>query len=215
MVEDWLVSPNSGAILVHGNGRRHDPISPTSAASAMLIHILSNTMSFITLYWFCGSHVNGPNGNASGMIRSFICQLLSNPHLRSHPNCPRNVKAEDLKTLLRLFTSIIQQLPERTIVICAVDAVSYYEGDLKGRDTCTSLQKIIKFIRTEPLILKLFVTSPTRTSSIHRKPSIAKHLTVVEIPQHINGGKVGFNHRAMVSSTERTAQRLSEGLKRG
>lgn len=212
-VEEWLVSPDSGALLVQAHCRRHDAISPASAASAMLVHILSSTMSFITLHWFCGLHISGPDSSASAMMRSFVCQLLSSPHLRSHPKCPRKLGEQDCRSHLKLFSNLIGQLPERTIIICAIDGVSYYEGVDQRKDICKSIRKIVNLIRTEPLVFKLFMTSPTRTSHVHQKPNIARHLTVVELPQHLGGGKQGFNHRAITNSTERTARRLSEGLK--
>ncbi|KAL9041378.1 MAG: hypothetical protein Q9214_004132 [Letrouitia sp. 1 TL-2023] len=212
-VEEWLVSPDSGALLVQAHCRRHDAISPASAASAMLVHILSSTMSFITLHWFCGLHISGPDSSASAMMQSFVCQLLSSPHLRSHPKCPRKLGEQDCRSLLKLFSNLIRQLPERTIVICAIDGVSYYEGVNQRRDICKSIRKIVNLTRTEPLVFKLFMTSPTRTSYVHQKPNIARHLTVVELPQHLGGGTQGFNHRAVTNSTERTARRLSERLK--
>lgn len=213
-VEEWLVSPDSGALLVQAHCRRHDAISPASAASAMLVHILSSTMSFVTLHWFCGLHISGPDSGASAMMRNFICQLLSNPHLRSHPKCPRQMGEQDCRSLLKLFSNLVRQLPERTIIICAIDGVSYYEGDNQRRDFYKSIRKIVNLIRTEPLVFKLFMTSPIRTSYVHQKPNIGRHLTVVELPEHLGGGKQGFNHRVVTNSTERTARRLSEGLKK-
>ncbi|KAI4169205.1 MAG: hypothetical protein LQ343_005867 [Gyalolechia ehrenbergii] len=47
---DWLLNPTHEGLLIHGNGRRHDAISPTSVACALLVHVFSKELYFPTLW---------------------------------------------------------------------------------------------------------------------------------------------------------------------
>ena len=213
-VGEWLIEPKSATLLVHANSRRHEAISSTSVACAMLIHILSDRLPIITLYWFCGSHIRGPDGNALGMMRSLICQLLDISSFAAEYNLdhPVDFDGQDLGELLVLFKRLVWQLRPGTAVFCIIDGISYYEGSQQSIATCTSIRKIVKLMEAESPILKLLITSPTRTSHIHHEPDLSRHLVLVEIPQHVNGPKQGLNHRMTVKSTERRVRRLSESL---
>lgn len=213
-MEEWMVEPQFGPLLVHANSRRHEPISPASVACAMLVHIFSNTkvdktLPFIPLYWFCGSHIRGPNHGSLSLMRSLICQLLvANPFEHSFKQI-KNFDGQDLRNLLNMFTNLLHQLPERIAVVCIIDGISYYEDSHLRDDTIKIIRKLVKLSKAEAPIFKLLISSPTRTSHIHGEPGIGKYIRVVEIPQHVTGAKQGFNHRAMVMETEQKARKLS------
>jgi len=209
-----MVEPHFGPLLVHANSRRHDPISPASVACAMLVHIFSNITSdkaapFITLYWFCGSHIRSPSDGSLSLMRSLICQLLVAGPFEYGFEQPKEFDGRALGHLLDIFTELLRQLPKRTAVVCIIDSISYYEDSHLREDTTKSIRRLVKLSRAETPRFKLLITSPTRTSHIHREPAIAKYIKLVEIPQHVNGAKQGFNHRAMVMETEQKARRLS------
>lgn len=214
VVEEWMVEPHFGPLLVHANSRRHEPLSPASVACAMLVHIFSNTKSdkvapFITLYWFCGSHIRGPNDGSLSLMQSLICQLLAAGPFEHGFKRTKHFDGQDLGSLLDLFTKLLCQLPERTAVVCIIDGISYYEDSHLREDTTKSIQELVELSNAKTPIFKLLITSPTRTSHIYREPGIAECIKVVEIPRHVNGAKQGFNHRAMVMETEQKARRLS------
>ncbi|KAK3175058.1 hypothetical protein OEA41_002304 [Lepraria neglecta] len=209
-VDMWLTERGHGAILVHGNCRRHDGICPTSVVSALLVSTFSKMPTFVTLYWFCGSHISGPNGNALGMMKSLICQLLNLSDFDFVLEKERKFDGRDLGKLLSLFKKLLQQLPNKTAVVCVIDGISYYEDQSKCEDTCESVSKILKLMKADGPILKLLITSPTRTVRINQNSSIVKRLVVIDIPAHINGPKQGFNHRIAVSSTEEKVRDLCE-----
>lgn len=221
MVDQWLLDPSFGALLVQANSRRHESISPASVACAMLIHICSNMfapdtftptkVSIITLYWFCGSHVNGPDDSALGLMRSLVSQLLSAGPFAYGFKQTRHFDDQDLGKLLDMFMKLLRQLTKGTTVVCIIDGISFYEGEHLRDDTCKTIRKLAKLTKQDFPILKLLVTSPIRTSHIHRESRIAKHMRVVEIPQHVNGVKQGFNQRAIVMSTEQKVRKLSRG----
>lgn len=216
-VEEWLAEPDFGALLVNGNSRRHEPISPISTACAMIIHLFTNTVTknrapIITIYWFCGSHINGPNDNAVGLMQSLVCQLLKTNHFDQGFKHRKNFDGQDLHDLLDIFTKLVLQLPDETAVVCILDGVSYYEDSNLREDTCKVIKTLVKLSRVEAPIFKVLMTSPMRTTHLHKESTIEKYAVVIDIPQHVDRAKQGFNHRAMVISTEQKVRRLSKSL---
>ena len=208
-VDHWIVDVQAQSLLIHGNCRRDERLAPTSAATSMLIHVLSNTMPIVKLFWFCGSHIHGPNGNALGMVRSLICQLLS---LSFSFDIERgeDFNSEDIQNLLDMFLQLLRQLPKGTLVICIVDGVSFYEGSQQREDTRRAIRTITKAVKIEQIVFKLLATSPKRTSHLLEDAKIAKRIEVVDIPPHVDGPRQGFG--GLFASTERRARRLSANL---
>jgi hypothetical protein len=214
-VQKWLLDPNFEGLMIHGNSRRHDPISPASVACAMLIHVFSDKLAFATLYWFCGSRVKGPYGNPLGMIRGLICQLLCSPCCECSVEDHKDFDEQDLNKLLNLFARLLRRSSKMTPVVCIIDGISYYESRHQSDYTCAIIYKLAKLAKAESSILKLLITSPTRTSHIHRDSKIAEKLTIVEVPSHVRGAKQGFDFDGIASSVEIRARRMSESLGAG
>lgn len=216
-LEEWILQSDFGPLLVHANSRWHGAISPASVASAMIVHIFSSTIitgtvPIITLYWFCGPHIDRANDPVAGLMRSLICQLLVLGPFDSGFRQAKSFDSTDLATLFRLFKRLLLQLPESTVVVCVIDGISWYEdSDLWG-DTRTVIRKLVRLTREEVPILKLLMTSPKRTTRLNSEPRIEKHVTVIEIREHVDGAKQGFNHRAMIMSTKEKVRRFSETL---
>ena len=216
VIEEWLVEPGFGALLVNGNSRRHDLVSPASVACAMIIHLFTNTITknripIITTYWFCGSHVNGPDDNALGLMRSLICQLLVAGPFDHGFKQTKNFDGQDLGMLLDMFTKLLRQLPDGTAVVCVLDGISFYEDADLREDTTKVVRRLVKLSRVEAPIFKVLIASPTRMMYLHEDSSIEKHAVLVDIPQHVDGEKQGFNRRAMGQAKERV-RRLSKSL---
>ena len=211
-VQDWLLNPRFGALLVHGNGRRHDPVSPTSVACALLIHVFSKKPFFPTLYWFCGLHTHGPGGNPLGMLRSLICQLLCLSCCRCSIDDEFGLNTRDPKTLLKLFQRMLQRSTALTPVVCILDGISFYESRHQKGTTGKIVKELASLAELNPASLILLLSSPTRTSYISREPEVARSLTITEAPHHISGTKQGFDKREIMLSTERRARKLSESL---
>lgn len=209
VVSQWIVQTESAALLVHGNGRRHEPISSTSVASAVLVGLFKNQLHFITLRWFCGMYRTGPDGNARGMMRSLVCQMLSGASFIYDFELQSSIDGEDLGELLKLFKKLARGLPARSVVICIVDGISWYEDRRLRDDTFKSLRNIVKLMKAEELILKLLLTSPMRTSYILQESTMAEDIQVLEIPEHISGAKQGFDHRTVAEATEERIRRFS------
>ena len=206
--DKWLHDANSGALLVHGNCRRHDGICPTTIASALLISFFVKFRNFITLYWFCGSHLNKPGCDALGMVHSLICQLLSLPNLEFTLEKQHKSDIKDLKKMLRLLKKLLLQIPTDIVVICIIDGISYYEGQHQHADTCRSIRRLIRLTRAGEPILKLLITSPTRTIHIYRDSGVEGRVDVIDIPSRVDGTKQGFD-QLVVAATEQKVRRLS------
>ena len=210
VISQWIVQTESAALLVHGNGRRHEPISPTSVASAVLVSLFKNQLHFITLSWSCDMYKTGPDGNARGMMRSLVCQMLSGASFIYDFELQSSIDGEDLGELLKLFKKLVRGLPARSVVICIIDGISRYEDIRLRDDTFKSLRNIVKLVKAEELILKLLLTSPTRTNYILQEPALAENIEVLEIPEHISGAKQGFDHLTVAKATAERIRRFSE-----
>ena len=216
-VEEWILEPDFGALLVNANGRRHEKISPASVTSAMIVHVLSNTFStrsspFITLYWFCGSHTHGPNDNMVGLLRSFICQILSAGVLTDDLKPNLDFDKNNVDDLFGRFKGILHLLPTNIAIVCIIDGISWYEDASMCDQTCKVMRKLVNLNREHAVVFKLLMTSPMRARRIPEEPRTKKHLTVVEIPQHVDGAKQGFNQSVIIKSTKQKIRELSENL---
>lgn len=209
--DKWLNDVDSGALLVHGNCRRHDGICPTTIASALLVSFFVKFRNFITLYWFCGSHINGPDCGALGMVQSLICQLLSIPALECTLEKQHKSDVKDLKKMLELFKKLLQQIPNDTVVVCIIDGISYYEGEHQHKDTCRSIQRLVRLTRAGEPVLKLLITSPTRTLHVHRESGVEGRVDIIDMPSRVNGAKQGFD-QLVVAATEQKVRRLSNSF---
>lgn len=209
--DKWLNDADSGALLVHGNCRRHDGICPTTIASALLVSFFAKFRNFVTLYWFCGSHTNGPDRDALGMVRSLVCQLLSLPALECTLEKGHKSDIRDLKKMLELLKNLLQQIPTGTVVVCIIDGISYYEGEHQHRDTCRSIRKLVRLTRAGDPVLKLLITSPTRTIHVHRESGVEGRVDVIDMPSRVNGAKQGFD-QLVVAATEQKVRRLSNNF---
>ena len=216
-MDRWLKDADSGALLVHGNCRRHDGICPTTIASALLVSFFVKFRNFITLYWFCGSHANGPNCNALGMVQSLICQLLYVSSLEYKLDKQHKSDIKDLKKMLELLKKLLQQVPNDTVVVCIIDGISYYEGQHQHSDTCRTIRRLVRLTRAGEPVLKLLITSPTRTVHVHRESGVEGRVDVIDMPSRVDGAKQGFD-QLVVAAAEQKVRRLSnsfDGEKKG
>ena len=211
-MDRWLKDADSGALLVHGNCRRHDGICPTTIASALLVSFFVKFRNFITLYWFCGSHANGPSCNALGMVQSLICQLLHVSSLDYKLDKQHKSDIKDLKKMLELLKKLLQQVPNDTVVVCIIDGISHYEGEHQHGDTCRTIRRLVRLTRAggEP-VLKLLITSPTRTVHVHRESGVEGRVDVIDMPSRVDGAKQGFD-QLVVAAAEQKVRRLSNGF---
>ncbi|KAL8836139.1 MAG: hypothetical protein Q9170_003032 [Blastenia crenularia] len=212
-VEEWLLNPIFGGLLVHGNGRRHDPISPTAVACSLLVHVLSKKLHFPTLYWFCGLHNSGPHGNPLGMLRSLICQLLCLSCCRCSPDDRNSLDTKDVKKLLRFFQRLLRRSATTLPIVCILDGLSFYESTHQSDVIGKIVSTLVTVAKSDPPVLILLLTSPIRTRYLCRQPEIAQSVTITELPDYVSGAKQGLDSRKIMSKTEIRARKLSETLR--
>ncbi|KAL9027570.1 MAG: hypothetical protein Q9196_003923 [Gyalolechia fulgens] len=212
VLDQWLLNPLFGALLIHANGRRHDAISPASMACALLIHVFSMRLCFPTLYWFCGMHVDGARRNPLTMLQNLICQLLCLSCCRCSKDDLIGLDTQDLRQLLRLFRRLVRRSSAAGPIVCILDGISYYEGrhqrDAAGQLVCY----LAGLAQSDPPTLLFLVASPTRTTYISRLPEIQQSLVIAEVSDHVSGPKEGINSRQIMSSTEKRVRKMSESL---
>ena len=213
-VQEWLLNPQFGALLVHGNGRRSDPISPASVSCALLIHVFSKVLHSPTLYWFCGLHSSGLRGNPLGMLRSLICQLLCLSCCQCSIGDQDSLDTRDVRKLLTLFEKLLRRSSNAFPVVCILDGLSFYESRHARGSVGMIVSKLAALARSDSPVLILLLSSPTRTTYLCCQPEIACNLTVAEVPDHVCGAKQGLDGRRIISATETRARKLREHLRR-
>lgn len=214
-VQEWLLDPLHEGLLIHGNGRRHDPISPTSVACASLIYVFSKKLAFPTIYWFCGLHTSGMGSNLLSMLRSLICQLLCLSCCKCATDDQKDANTQDFRKLLKLFQRLLRRSSGAGPIVCILDGVSYYESRHQSSGMAKVVFELANLATTNHPRLILLLTSPTRTSYIARQPDIKQNLKVTEISDQSSGAKQGLDSRQIMSSAETRARRFSESLANG
>ncbi|KAL8902501.1 MAG: hypothetical protein Q9207_004658 [Kuettlingeria erythrocarpa] len=211
-VDQWLLNPLFGALLIHANGRRHDPISPASIACALLIHVFSQKLRFPTLYWFCGMHLDGTRRCPLAMLQSLVCQLLCLSCCRCSKDDLLALDTQNFKNLLWLFGRLVRRSSAAGPVVCILDGISYYEGCHQRDTTAQLIGYLADIAQANPPTLLFLVASPTRTTYLSSLPEIQQSMLVTEVPDHVSGPKGGVNSRQIMSSTEKRVRKMSESL---
>ena len=211
-VQHWLRDPTSGGLLLHGNGRRHDPIEPTSIACALLVHVFTTTVYIPTIYWFCGLHLSGPSGSPLAMLQSLTCQLLCLPSCQAALDDQDRLDITDFKKLLKLFLRLLRRSTASTPIVCILDGVSYYESSHQVDHISKIISELASLARSKPPRVLLLLTSPTRTSAISRQPEILENLVTAELLAYMPGFKQGVSFNGIIETAKDAVKRTAENL---
>jgi hypothetical protein len=171
----WLTNPVSDLVVVNGNGE-NNPRSAMSYVCAQLISSLASTDdSIIPVYFFCGEQINwrkDPNAHPVSLMHGLIGQLLSQwppSKISSVKGLLDKIQSDEPLVLCSVFSLLISQLPDTAIVVCVIDAISYFEDNERWKDACAiarSLNKVVKL--DEGPLLKVLLTSPSTCRHITR-----------------------------------------------
>ena len=166
-LRSWLTSPSSAALLLNGNSkvvRR----SPVSFVSAKLADSLRTKGPLIGLRFFCGEHVNesrDPDASPPGMMNSLMAQLLEQYNgfdLTDIRNL-KKVKNDNVESLCKVFAKLVSQLPEQTILLCIIDAISYYEDSGRRQEILAAVGALLRLAAKDlNCVFKLLLTNPGR-----------------------------------------------------
>ncbi|KAI8718085.1 hypothetical protein NCS52_00886500 [Fusarium sp. LHS14.1] len=176
--QEWLVAPTSSQLLVHGNYSGDQPFSGLSLFCASFIEALAaRSARFLHVMFFCGLHEDPVTDSYIGgraIIESFICQLLCQ-HDFSATALASSVSEElirhgDIEELCTMFKWLVHQLPEGVVLVCMIDGVVYYERPWFRDGLGLVLVALLKMSEDETTqaIVKVLLTSPTRTTEVRR-----------------------------------------------
>lgn len=179
-IREWLTSPISSQLLIHGNYDHRAYISGLSLFCKSLTDTLSERAPrFIPLTFFCGLHTEPllvAHTGGRGLIQSFLYQLLRHGEFHQHPSggipVPKaaldDIQDGDIDTLCNLFVTLVHMLPNTVTLFCIIDGVLYYERPEFVHDMEKVLMVILQLSNDDgrgivQAPVKVLLTSPTRT----------------------------------------------------
>lgn len=172
---DWIQSPTSTQLLVHGNYGGDARVSGLSFLCLSLADGLQQYRGrFIPLVFFCGLHApSDARTGGHGLIRSLIHQLLElvnwGPGIPMSPDALYAVENGDLVALNWLFAYLVSRIRPGVTVCCLVDGASHYEYEEFWGGVQFVLGPLLQLSRqpsTRHASLKLLITSPDLTSHL-------------------------------------------------
>ncbi|KAL5115141.1 hypothetical protein ACEQ8H_006977 [Pleosporales sp. CAS-2024a] len=130
----WIMSPGSAKLLIHGDFDDMANTSPFSVLAATVLQAFRTSPQIISMAFFCGQHlVKNEHYGGIAMICSFIAQLLRQFPSHMIP-APREISINEIGTLdisglCDFFVYIIGQLPSNMTVFCIIDGIDLYERE--------------------------------------------------------------------------------------
>ena len=203
--QDWLNHPASKTILINGNCDGMETFSPLTFLSAKILEGLETIEPIITLKFFCSLHATGQeNSNAVGMMKSFITQLLQQDLTWNLASLSRedvdHLKADDLKTLCRVFHYLLRQLPHTTFVYLVIDGLTFYERTDKRQDFMKAIDEILNIVDAcKNIVVKLLLAGHGRSFFVKDYVEDEDSLTV---PTIVDGDRQGWSDERWNRSME-------------
>jgi hypothetical protein len=192
-LQQWLSTPASSQLLIHGN---YDDLRPVSGLSLLCASLALNLDSrndarLIRLLFFCGLNAghddnDGDSGShddpfvplvgGRAIIASFICQLLGafefsapelTPQWLDDAQVQEAVQYGDVDALCFVFDELVRRLPRGVVLLCILDAAVYYERPAFVDDAYQVLEQLLQLSWDVSVsaTVKVLVTSPTRTTA--------------------------------------------------
>lgn len=216
-IRDWLRSVDSRLMVVDINSERGTEHSAASYASALLIHSIQKIGRFPVLYHFCAVRGTAHNGKNTGdMVEcyaSLIAQLLR--HLSQGPDLnlefltslKRRLKEGrcKLRSLRSAFQELVRKVSQEDWLFIIVDSL----WKLQHSDDDVEVQKLLKFVKSEGVRIKLFVTEPfslhilepltswearrLRRAKKDKNEPPEERVSTLHVPDKVDGHHSGFN----------------------
>lgn len=191
----WATSAISCELLVQGYEVSDEAQAECamSLVSASLMRSLRDRDRFLSLVFFCGRHIESddPFTGGAAIIRSLTAQLLQqqfmNLSFQSQGINLEAIAAADIDVICALFERLVRSLPQHMTVVCVLDDMGCYENHRFESDMRRVLEFLLRLTRDEtmPPAIKLLVTCPTGTVSVHEafKQEDSSILSMEELPQ--------------------------------
>ena len=178
---------NSTSLLVNGRGdvSTAEGISPFSVVVAEMAREpdpgLTAGASVFVLKYFCSEHNpsrvrnrwSSPTGMLTGLIGQLVCQMLDKGIIidlsfLSHSKW-RKLDGLDFRTVCSVFKRIVEQVPQRGVVLCVIDEISVYERQSLVYETDIVMSKLVQLVRRDGgPVFKLLVTCYDRALEVDR-----------------------------------------------
>ncbi|OQV08649.1 hypothetical protein CLAIMM_12882 [Cladophialophora immunda] len=209
-LKEWVVSPESTQLLVHGEYEGKQDISGLSLLCSYLAQsLVARAPLYIPLLFFCGLHTDRNVDDYTGglaMVQSFICQLLCqfdfDKKLLVVDVDEDRIRDADIGQLCDLFELLVKQLPSTVVLFCIIDGIVYYERNEFVDDMGLVLVTLLKISEQKgQATVKVLVTSPTVTRLV-RKP----------FPDELILSMATTAHSDEVASKARLERQLAESL---
>lgn len=135
----WITSTKSIALFVNGNhdtSARQSPLSFVCAKLMDSIHPTTNDghhkpHAIIAQAFFCGQHLSSkdPDAGIAAIVRNLLAQLLTanNEFELSTVRQLLGIDPDDVVGLCAVFSELILQVPQKTMVFCMIDAMTFHE----------------------------------------------------------------------------------------
>ena len=201
-LREWLDGPKSRALLLNGNGDTNEMFSPTTFLSAKLLESLSHIEPIFLQHFFCSLHTSSreDNDNATGLIKSFVSQLLLRDDIcwdltfLSTTDVERIQQSNDLEAICALFRKLIRQLPTPTFLFWMIDGINYYERSERRRDFLKVIHELLSIIKdSNGVVIKLLLTCPGK--SLYVRDALGKE-DILTVPPTVDGSRQGWSERA-------------------
>lgn len=212
-LREWLNFPKSRTLLLNGDGDANEMFSSTTFLSAKLLESLGHIEPIISQCFFCSLHTTSRKdtmANATGLIKSFVCQLLQrdiswNLSFLSTTDLAK-FQQNELETIFALFRRLIQQLPDTTFLFWMIDGINYYERSERRRDFLKVIHELLGVVKACPgVVIKLLLACPGR--SLYIKDALGKE-DILTVPPTVDGSRQGWSERVY----QKTLGREIEGL---
>ncbi|KAI9877468.1 MAG: hypothetical protein M1830_003818 [Pleopsidium flavum] len=151
--------------------------SPMSFLCAKLMDSLQAAEPITTVHFFWGEHIDAYedyDSSASGMMNSLIAQLLLKfgaLDLSIIHNL-ENFQNNNVTSLCRIFTKLVDQLPMNTVLFRIIDAISYYEDDDRCQEASEVIRRLARLtVRSTRCVFKLLMTIPLKSRYVREHVS--------------------------------------------
>ncbi|KAL9071331.1 MAG: hypothetical protein Q9157_005510 [Trypethelium eluteriae] len=181
-LHEWLVVGKSAPLLVNARSAvsTQSPMSLVCASLVIALFEIAQRQDnhVIALCFFCGEHVNQSKdyrADPAGMMLELLGQLIDAysgfdfSEVEAAWNDFRAADTLNVGSISRVFSSLLDQLPESMILFCIIDGVSYYEDIYRQRDLLEATECLVNATRTDKgPIIKVLMASPATCTRIWR-----------------------------------------------
>lgn len=200
--QTWLNSETTRGLFVNDNLQSTKQPSSMQFACVTLIQGLIESQDATTLSFFCSLHAYGrtTTEGPQGLIQSLISQLL--PLHRFDVGFIDEAYLDNLRRFRTdyfcdLFTRLVKQMPNHTVLFCIIDSISVFDVSKYGSDMSLiteALSKLTQALASTPGAPMFKVLMTTSKSSKRIRNSFLPEDSIAVPPQAEDGREVSGSY---------------------